>query len=124
MSGLEALYWAQKYPDEVEAIIGLDMAVPDHYDEMNISIPTITLGQYGAKLGITRWIPSLSESDAVKFGNPLFCKQNRGVVIYQLKTVSISRNDISRHFCRFRQISIYSNHNPAAQPLDRFVSPP
>ena len=68
MSGLEALYWAQKYPDEVEAIIGLDMAVPDHYDEMNISIPLIKLGQYGAKLGITRWIPSLSESDAVKFG--------------------------------------------------------
>lgn len=68
MSGLEALYWAQKYPDEVEAIIGLDMAVPDHYDEMDISIPLIKLGQYGAKLGITRWIPSLSESDAVKFG--------------------------------------------------------
>lgn len=69
MSGLEALYWAQKYSDEVEAIIGLDMAVPDHYDEMDISIPTITLGQYGAKLGITRWIPSLSESDAVRFGS-------------------------------------------------------
>lgn len=28
LSGLEALYWAQKYPDEVEAIVGLDMAVP------------------------------------------------------------------------------------------------
>ena len=39
MSGLEALYWAQKYPEEVEAIVGLDMAVPDYYDEMNINIP-------------------------------------------------------------------------------------
>ena len=29
MSGLEALYWANKYPDEVTAIIGLDMAVPE-----------------------------------------------------------------------------------------------
>ena len=26
------------------------------------------LGQYGATLGITRWIPSLAESDAIKFG--------------------------------------------------------
>ncbi len=68
MSGLEALYWAQKYPEEVEAIIGLDMAVPGYYDEMNISIPIMKLGQYGATLGITRWIPSLAESDAIKFG--------------------------------------------------------
>lgn len=68
MSGLEALYWAQKYPKEVEAIIGLDMAVPGYYDEMNISIPVMKAGQYGATLGITRWIPSLAESDAMKFG--------------------------------------------------------
>lgn len=68
MSGLEALYWAQKYPKEVEAIIGLDMAVPGYYDEMNISIPVMKAGQYGAALGITRWIPSLAEIDAMKFG--------------------------------------------------------
>ena len=33
-SGLEAVYWAGKYPDEVEAIIGLDPAVPGQYDLM------------------------------------------------------------------------------------------
>ncbi|MCL2588783.1 MAG: alpha/beta hydrolase [Oscillospiraceae bacterium] len=32
VSGLEALYWAQTYPDEVLAIIGLDMAFPEYYD--------------------------------------------------------------------------------------------
>ena len=68
MSGLEALYWAQKYPEEVEAVIGLDMAVPAYYDEMRISIPITKLGQYGAALGITRWIPGLAESDAIKAG--------------------------------------------------------
>lgn len=68
MSGLEALYWAQKYPEEVDAIIGLDMAVPAYYDEMHISIPITKLGQYGAALGITRWIPGLAESDAIKAG--------------------------------------------------------
>lgn len=68
LSGLEALYWAQKYPDEVEAIVGLDIAVPDYYDEMNINIPVMKLGHYGAVLGITRWIPSLAESDAIKYG--------------------------------------------------------
>jgi len=32
MSGLEAIYWAQKYPDEVRAIIGLDPCVPESFD--------------------------------------------------------------------------------------------
>ena len=68
MSGIEALYWAQQYPNEIEAIIGLDMAVPKYYDEMKISLPVLKLGHYGAALGITRWIPSLAESDAIKYG--------------------------------------------------------
>ncbi len=34
MSGLEAIYWAQKYPDEVKAIIGLDPTTPGSIDLM------------------------------------------------------------------------------------------
>ena len=33
MSGYEATLWAQKYPDEVEAIVGLDMCTPNCEDE-------------------------------------------------------------------------------------------
>jgi pimeloyl-ACP methyl ester carboxylesterase len=33
MSALEAIYWATAYPDEVKAIIGLDMALPETYEE-------------------------------------------------------------------------------------------
>lgn len=36
MSGLEAIYWAQRYPEEVAAIIGLDMAVPPAYAELKL----------------------------------------------------------------------------------------
>lgn len=68
MSGIEALYWAQKYPDEIEAIIGLDMAVPEYYESMKINIPLMKLGQCAADLGITRVIPGLAESDAIKYG--------------------------------------------------------
>lgn len=68
MSGIEALYWAQEYPDEIEAIIGLDMAVPGYYENMKINIPLMKLGQYAANLGITRVIPGLAESDAIKYG--------------------------------------------------------
>ena len=33
MSGLEAIRWKQLYPEEVKAIIGLDMATPQTYKE-------------------------------------------------------------------------------------------
>lgn len=36
MSGIEAQLWALKYPKEVLAIIGLDMALPSHYENMNV----------------------------------------------------------------------------------------
>lgn len=68
MSGLEALYWAQKYPNEVSAIIGLDMAVPQYYDSMNINIPLMKLSSWAADIGVTRLIPNISESEAIKHG--------------------------------------------------------
>ena len=68
MSGLEALYWAQKYPDEVSAIIGLDMAVLEYYDSMNINIPIMRIASWAANIGVTRFIPGISDSDAIKHG--------------------------------------------------------
>ena len=37
MSGIEAILWAQKYLDEVEAIVGLDMSTPKAYTEGNLN---------------------------------------------------------------------------------------
>lgn len=68
MSGLEALYWAQKYPEEVSAIIGLDMAVPQYYDSMNINIPLMRVASWAANIGVTRLIPGIAESDAIQYG--------------------------------------------------------
>lgn len=68
MSGLEALYWAQKYPDEVSAIIGLDMAIPAYYDSMSINMPLMRVAGWAANIGVTRLIPGISNSDAIKHG--------------------------------------------------------
>lgn len=68
MSGLEALRWAQKYPDEVSAIVGLDMAVPRYYESMDINIPLMRLASFAAQIGVTRIIPGISESDAILYG--------------------------------------------------------
>ena len=68
MSGLEALYWAQQYPDEVEAIVGLDMAVPEAYKNFKNNVFMNATSQLNAKTGIIRLLPLLNELDCVKHG--------------------------------------------------------
>src|SRR5699024_348854 len=65
MSGLEAVYWAEQRPDEVKAIIGLDMAIPEAYEKMNIPMPLIHLGAFAANTGLTRWVPGLVQRNAI-----------------------------------------------------------
>lgn len=56
MSGLEAVYWAQKHPEEVAGIIGLDMATPYSYEDFDFNrINQIKcIGGAAAKLGFFR----------------------------------------------------------------------
>ena len=42
-SGIEALYWSQKYPQEISAIVGLDMAVPEACLSIKWKIPKFEL---------------------------------------------------------------------------------
>lgn len=57
MSGLEAILWAQEYPDEVEAIVGLDMSLPRSYDNFNFSRTGLyqKVAAIGRELGIVRF---------------------------------------------------------------------
>ncbi|BDR54492.1 alpha/beta hydrolase [Bombiscardovia apis] len=73
MSGLEALYWAKRYPSEVEAIIGLDMAMPEAYETRNLVPPAAATALLGAlcRLGLPRLLPALTadQSPAIKAGH-------------------------------------------------------
>ena len=62
MSGIEAIYWAQQYPQEVAGIIGLDMAVPEYYYSLDASESDflVQLGQAAVWMGLHRSIPGLS----------------------------------------------------------------
>ena len=68
MSGIEALYWAQQYPEEVSAIVGLDMAVPGAYEDYKMNMPMLKLSQLAARVGIIRLLPGVAESEAMKYG--------------------------------------------------------
>lgn len=72
MSGLEAILWAQNYPDEVEAIVGLDMVVPGFYDDFDFkgTVRYEKNAGLARKMGLIRFFytdgaisPTLSEDE-------------------------------------------------------------
>lgn len=69
-SAIEALYWANKYPEEVKGIIGLDPALPDAYENMKKNNLLYTAIHYASYIGIARYIPGYADSiTAIKEGN-------------------------------------------------------
>ncbi|MGE7694949.1 alpha/beta fold hydrolase [Lysinibacillus sp. NPDC094177] len=97
MSGIEALYWAQVYPNEVKAIIGLDMAVPDAYKNYDINMPLVHLSSFAANIGFTRWIPGLSESDAIKYGTLTDEEKELYKVIFYRRTATKNMMNEVKH---------------------------
>jgi pimeloyl-ACP methyl ester carboxylesterase len=90
MSGLESLYWVQKYPEEVSAIIGLDMAVPQYYENMKINVPLMRVASWAAGIGITRLIPKISESDAIKNGTLTDTEKEIYMAVFYNRTATVT----------------------------------
>ncbi|HFI0077915.1 TPA: alpha/beta hydrolase [Streptococcus suis] len=65
LSSPEALYWPSQYPNEVEAIVGLDMAFPASYATMNINTPLFHSLSFASHFGITRLFPNLANQPAL-----------------------------------------------------------
>jgi hypothetical protein len=57
MSGIEALYWAQTYPQEIKAIVGIDAALPTYYENLEIN-STLKTMKFISKIinGKLRWM--------------------------------------------------------------------
>ena len=83
MSGLESIMWAQDYPDEVEAIIGLDMVLPRTYDEFDFDcvFKFEKLAALARKLGIVRFfysdssLPSILSKEEKKLYRAIACRK-------------------------------------------------
>jgi len=57
IAGIEALYWAQKYPDEVQAIIGLDPSLPEPLSRLKIPLGhklRMTFMSFALRRGMTK----------------------------------------------------------------------
>lgn len=83
MSALESIWWVHAYPDEIEKIIGLDMAVPESYSESNMG--KITLMRVMTCFGIHRI--------------PMFCPAKRACLTddeYKQNRLLAYRNTLGR----------------------------
>ena len=89
MSGLEAILWAQKYPGEVEAIVGLDMSLPRAYDNFDFSgVNRLEkLAAVGRELGIVRFyysdsfLPEMLSKEEKALYRAIGCKKAVNEVI-------------------------------------------
>ncbi len=120
MSGIEALYWAGQYPEEVEAIIGLDMAVPKAYDDYKINMSMLKISQFAARIGITRMLPGISESDAIKYGTLTDTeKEIYRAVFYEKTATTTMLNEVK---CIIENAEIVQNNGVPQVPMLLFVS--
>ena len=58
MASLETLLWQEKYPSEIQAIIGLDWALPESYSQLRMHSQILRMARLGSQLGLSRYIPS------------------------------------------------------------------
>lgn len=68
ISGIEAIYWAQKYPNEVKGIIALDIGLPKQYvtHKMNL-VESLKVRGFNllTKMGVHRLFPSVTYNPEV-----------------------------------------------------------
>lgn len=125
MSGLEAIYWAQKYPDEVRAIIGLDPVTPEAIDV--IPRPRkleLYMMYFISRIGLSRFMPEsevevnlplmksneLSESD----------KKQYMAVFYRSAFTKDMLNEIN--YLHANAKAVANNKTPANTPMYFFIS--
>lgn len=89
MSGIEALYWAQQYPNEIKGIVGLDMAVPESYKNYQINGFMLNASSLGSTVGIPRFFPAIvDDSASIKYGTLSEEEKNLYRAIFYRRTLT------------------------------------
>ena len=125
MSGLEAIYWAQKYPDEVKAIIGLDPITPETTDLLPEPQKLQLYAMYFiSRTGLSRFMPDaeaeeifpLLKSDALTGED----KQKYLAVFYKS---AFSKDMLNEVTCLKQNAKkVAENEVPAHTPMYFFIS--
>lgn len=119
MSGIEAIYWAQQYPEEISSIIGLDMAVPESYEyfdfasvnqQMNAGRATVWFGIHRIPGAYALDTTSLTKEEIQQ--QKLLMYKNAVNIDYMLEAKTIYRN----------AMKVKENGDITSTPMLLFVS--
>jgi len=106
MSGLEALYWLSKYPEEITAIIGLDMAIPETYSNFKVANFQEGLLKAIAKIGLTRfYYPFPPDRNVLTVKE---YKQAQYLIYRNFMNVTVTKNE---ELCLFANVEKVKNTN-------------
>lgn len=125
VSGVEAIYWAQKYPEEVKAVIGLDIGLPDLYVEHGMKKSDrffMDVQAFLFKSGILRLVPSMALNAKILEGDFLSEKEKE---VYKALTY---KNALSKNVLgEFKAIEANARKSlalklPAKTPIRIFLA--
>lgn len=123
MSGIEAIRWAQKYPQEVIAIIGLDPAIPESYENMVLPNSfTQKLAAFAAHIGLLRFFPDVANSSAVIQSGYLSAEEvdTYRALFYRRTITSNMQEEIKQ--IKENAIKVDNNPVPVDTPMYFFIS--
>ena len=127
MSGLEAIYWSQKYPDEVKAIIGLDMTVPEVYLDDSFEYPSkgeLNLMYLVSKIGLSRYMGrSNLEKNFPLLKSDELSKEDKEKLITIFYRSSYTKNMLNEvDYIKENAIKIKSKKTPENIPMYFFIA--
>ncbi|MBY7142136.1 alpha/beta hydrolase [Virgibacillus sp. NKC19-3] len=123
MSGIEAIHWAQKYPEEVEAIIGLDPAIPESYQTMDLPFSfTQSMAGFAARIGLLRIFPGVANESAVIQSGQLSSKDEATYrsIFYRRTLTSNMQEEVNQ--IQTNASNVGDEDLPAETPMYFFIS--
>ena len=119
-SGIEAIYWAQKYPEEIEGIAALDIAMPGYHEETGNSIFEDRAMGFISNSGLLRILPA--ESLPFSFNFPDLTDEEKAQYKALMYARRGSRTMIHEaEWCQ-KNIETIANGDAPAVPMLFFIS--
>jgi len=127
MSGLEAIYWAQKYPKEVKAIIGLDPGIPDIYENSSEFLSQnnrLNVIYFISKIGLSRFMDRKElEKNLPLIKNKELSREDKDRLVAIFYKSSITKNMLKEiDYIPKNAEKVKANLVPDNTPLYFFIS--
>jgi pimeloyl-ACP methyl ester carboxylesterase len=126
MSGLEAIYWAQRFPNEIKAIIGIDPSVPNFVENYLVLPPKIQLFfmYFISRIGLSRFMSKskLEKSFPLIRSNYLSAEDKKVLLALFYKS-SYTKNMLNEvNYLTENAKKLKANKIPVSTPMYFFIS--